>query len=198
LICFKNGSLARERIRDEFGLDWSGFNKAIAAAPVGNRGGMLLPWFEPEIVPRVNAPGIRGFDLDASDAAANCRGVVEAQMMAMRLHSQWMKVTPRCVYATGGASTNPTILQIMADVMDCPVLQIQVPKSAALGAALRAAHGWLAAQAKVTWEEVVRGFTDPLGHTEVRPRSKAARVYDKLIEVYAWAEKCSLNPAPKT
>jgi xylulokinase len=189
LICFKNGSLAREKIRDEFALNWPGFNQALAAAPVGNRGGILLPWYEPEIVPRVKTPGVHRFDLAPSDAAANCRAVVEAQMMAMRLHSKWMKVAPKSIYATGGASQNPAILQIMANVMNCPVLQIQVSKSAALGAALRAAHGWLTEQRRVTWEEVTAGFTEPLTHTKVRPQAKATRIYDKLVETYSRREQ---------
>ena len=67
-------------------------------------GGILLPWFEAEIVPRVNRPGIHRFDLDEKDAAANCRAIFEAQMMSMRLHSQWMKVAPEKIFATGGAS----------------------------------------------------------------------------------------------
>lgn len=192
LICFKNGSLARERVRDQFNLDWAGFNRAISAAPVGNRDGILVPWFEAEIVPRVKNPGIHRFDLDPSDASGNCRAVVEAQMMAMRLHSQWMNVQPKCVYATGGGSKNEVILQIMADVMNCPVLQIQVSKSAALGAALRAAHGWLTAQNGVTWEEVTSGFTEPLPRTEVKPRAKAVRIYDRLMETYARREKESI------
>lgn len=193
LICFKNGSLARERVRDQFKLDWDGFNDAVSAAPVGNRGGVLIPWFEAEIVPRVKSPGIHRFDLDPSDAATNCRAVVEAQMMAMRLHSQWMNVEPQCVYATGGGSKNNVILQIMADVMNCPVLQIQVSKSAALGAALRAAHGWLTAQNGITWQEVTAGFTAPLAETKVKPRAKAARIYDRLSDTYGRREKESLS-----
>ena len=190
LICFKNGSLARERIRDMYKLDWNGFNKALASTPPGNHGGILLPWFEPEIVPRVNKPGIHRFDLDERDAAANCRAVVEAQMMSMRLHSQWMKVSPKRIYATGGASTNTAILQVMADVMNCPVLRIEISKSAALGAALRAAHGWLVhAGKKPKWEEIVAGFTDPVPDSEIKPNPKAARVYDKLIEKYAECER---------
>ena len=95
LICFKNGSLAREKIRDAYGIkDWKKFGAALTATPPGNNGGILLPWFEAEIVPRVNQPGIHRFDLDEKDAAANCRAIVEAQMMSMRLHSQWMKVAP--------------------------------------------------------------------------------------------------------
>ena len=195
LICFKNGSLAREKIRDAGGIkDWKKFGEALKATPPGNNGGILLPWFEAEIVPRVNQPGIHRFDLDEKDAAANCRAIVEAQMMSMRLHSQWMKVAPDRIFATGGASNDMPLLQIMADVMNCRVERIEVSKSAALGAALRAAHGWLAnAGEKPKWEKVVAGFTDPVPNSEIRPNPKAAKVYDKLVEKYAVCEREALK-----
>ena len=190
LICFRNGSPARERVRDMYHLDWRGFNQALVSAPPGNCGAIILPWFEAEIVPRVNRPGIHRFDLDPNDVAANCRAVVEAQMMSMRIHSQWMKVAPKQIYATGGASTNTAILQIMADVFDSPVLRIEVAKSAALGAALRAAHGLLAHSGKkLRWRNVVAGFTNPLPDSEVRPNATSARVYGQLVEKYATRER---------
>jgi xylulokinase len=212
LICFKNGSPARERIRDQYAWTcpeslrgWNSFNRALASAPPGNNGGILLPWFEAEIVPRVNKPGIHRFDLDPNDAAANCRAVVEAQMMSMRLHSQWMKAKPKRIYATGGASANTAILRVMADVMNCPVLRIEISKSAALGAALRAAHGYLVAQASALakrgktigrdahatdlWQEIVAGFTDPIPNSEIKPNRKSAEIYDKLIGKYAFYER---------
>jgi xylulokinase len=195
LICFKNGSLAREKIRDAYGVkDWKKFGEALRATPPGNHGGILLPWFEAEIVPRVNQPGIHRFDLDEKDAAANCRAIVEAQMMSMRLHSQWMKVAPDCIYATGGASQDSPILQIMADVMNCRVERIEVSKSAALGAALRAAHGWLVqAGEKPKWEKVVADFTAPIPHSEIHPNPEAAKIYDQLIEKYARCEREALQ-----
>ena len=195
LICFKNGSLAREKIRDAYGIkDWKKFGEALTGTPPGNNGGILLPWFEAEIVPRVNQPGIHRFDLDEKDAAANCRAIVEAQMMSMRLHSQWMKVAPDRIFATGGASNDTPLLQIMADVMNCRVERIEVSKSAALGAALRAAHGWLAkAGEKSKWEKVVAGFTDPVPNSEIHPNPKAAKVYDQLIKKYARCEREALK-----
>jgi len=190
LICFKNGSLAREKIRELYKIpDWKKFGGIIAQTPPGNNGGIMLPWFEAEIVPRVNQPGIRRFDLDEKDVAGNCRAIFEAQMLSMRLHSQWMNVLPEKILATGGASNDAALLQIMADVMNCRVLRIEVSKSAALGAALIAAHGWLAATGKEPkWDKLVAGFSQPIPNSEIRPDKKAARIYDKLLEKYASCE----------
>jgi xylulokinase len=194
LICFKNGSLARERIRDMYSLDWDGFNEALRRTKPGNKGAVMLPWFEPEIVPRVTRPGLRRFNLDDRDAAANCRAIVEAQMMAMRLHSGWMKVKPRRIFATGGASVNEPILQIMADVMNCPVYRLEVSKSAALGAALRAAHAFLKHSGQpAKWPDVMARFTDPVPGSEVKPNKKAVAVYQKFIKVYARCEQAALK-----
>jgi xylulokinase len=195
LICFKNGSLAREKIRGLYGIkNWDEFGKLVASTKPGNDGGILLPWFEAEIVPRVNQAGIHRVDLDAKNSAANCRAIFEAQMLSMRLHSQWMNVAPEKIFATGGASNDLALLQIMADVMDCRVLRIEVSKSAALGAALQAAHGWLTAAGKnPKWEKLVAGFTAPVVNSEIRPDKKAARIYNKLVEKYADCENAALK-----
>ena len=195
LICFKNGSLAREKIRELYKIpDWKKFGELVAQTPPGNNGGILLPWFEAEIVPRVNRPGIHRFDLDEQNAAANCRAIFEAQMMSMRLHSEWMQVSPEQIYATGGASNDLALLQVMADVMNCRVLRIEISKSAALGAALIAAHGWLAATGqKPKWERLVSGFTAPVPGSEIHPDKKAAKIYDKLLGKYAACESEALE-----
>jgi xylulokinase len=166
----------------------------VAQTPPGNHDGILLPWFEAEIVPRVNQPGIHRFDLDAKNIAANCRAIFEAQMLSMRLHSQWMGVSPEKIFATGGASNDVALLQVMADVLNCRVLRIEVAKSAALGAALQAAHGWLvAADKNPKWEKLVAGFTAPVPGSEIRPNPKATRIYDTLIEKYADCEHEALS-----
>ena len=192
LLCFKNGSLAREAIRKSYGLDWDGFSHALQSTPPGNDGKILLPYFEPEIVPNVLEPGIHRFDLDGNDAAGNCRAVVEAQMMSMRIHSEWMGVQPSAIYVTGGASVNPEILQIMADVQNCPVHQFEVTNSAALGAALRAAHAHLNASGQnTTWKDITVGIAEPISGSVVKPSNTA--VYDKLVKKYAECEQIALG-----
>lgn len=184
LICLRNGSLARERVRDAYGLDWQGFNAALRATLPGNGGRLLLPWFEPEIVPRVAAPGVARRGLAEDDAAGHCRGVAEAQAMALRLHTQWIGPRPSAIRATGGASANPEICRILAEVFGCPVDRFESANSAALGAALRAAHADLAARGEpMQWADLVAPLTAPASRT--LPDSAAVAVYERLLPVYA-------------
>jgi xylulokinase len=193
MTVFKNGSLARERIRDAYGMDWPGFSRALRSTPPGNRGGMVLPWFEREITPAVPAPGLRRAGVDPADAAANVRAVVEGQMMAMALHSRWMGGPPDTIHATGGASANREILQVMADVFDAAVLQLPSRNSAALGAALRAYHADLVADGKpAQWPDVVRGFTDPLPE-RISPMPAHLEVYRRQKPLYEQLERTALR-----
>jgi xylulokinase len=186
LICFKNGSLARERIRDEHGLDWDGFSRALRETPAGNSGALMLPWFEPEITPRVTDPGVHRRDLDPRDAARNVRAVVEAQMMAMANHSTPVtggRVTR--VLATGGASANRDVLQVMADVFGATVYQATADNAACLGAALRAFHAHQRSMGReVSWEEIGRGLTEPLEESRVDPIPAHAAIYADARRTY--------------
>ncbi len=185
LIVFKNGSLAREKIRDLYGMSWSDFSQALRKTPPGNEGKMMLPYFAPEIVPRVLEPGVRRCGLEENDASGNCRAVVEAQMMSMRIHSQWMGRRPARIYATGGASENEEILQIMADVHGCPVFRFEISNSAALGAALRAFHGHLKHKGEAPrWPDIVSGFANPVEDSRLEPDPGAGAIYEKLIDKY--------------
>jgi xylulokinase len=57
LICFANGSLAREKVAARVGLDWPGFERAILEQTrPGNGGALLLPYFVPEMTPKILSP----------------------------------------------------------------------------------------------------------------------------------------------
>ena len=171
-------------------MDWRGFSAALARTPAGNGGRTLLPWFDPEITPLVLEPGVRRHDLDSADADANVRGVVEAQMMALALHSRWMGVRITTIYATGGASANRDILQVMADVFDADVLQLETGNSAALGAALRAFHAdRLADGESLSWDDVVAGFVTPKLDSRIKPNRANVATYQQLVDVYARRER---------
>ncbi len=186
LICFLNGSLAREAVRDQFKLDWRGFTALLSQTPPGNDGALMLPYFSAEIVPHVPRPGVvRDPSLDPDNAGANVRAVIEAQALSSRLHSEWMKVPVTSLSVTGGASANSQILKIFADVHGCPVHRFQTTNSAALGAALRAGHAHMEASGNsMSWTDVVAPFTQAQVESTIAPDQGARAVYDRALERY--------------
>ena len=197
LTVFKNGSLARERIRDTFGLSWPGFSQLLESTPPGNNGRIFLPWYEPEITPAVKAPGVRRYRLAEDDAPGHVRGVIEGQMMAIARHSRWMGVEVDTIYATGGAAANVQILQVMADVFGADVYQLEVGNSAALGAALRAHHADRAASGQpLSWDEVIDRLVEPVAASRLSPQPGAAAIYPRLMDAHAACEAHALGLGP--
>ena len=179
LTCFKNGSLARERVKNEAGVDWNFFGRtAFEKTSPGNAGRWALPWFEPEITPLVAQPGLRAnFDFDGASPEVRIRAIVEAQAMSLRKHSLWMGefATMR---VTGGASQSQGILQTLADVFNATVEIISTADSAALGAALIAAH----VAGGCSYESLSAAFCPAI--RTILPREDAVEVYRKSFPAF--------------
>jgi xylulokinase len=190
LVCFRNGSLAREFIRAEHGLDWPAFSRLLESTAAGNGGAFMLPWVEAEITPRVQHHGLRRFGFVPGNPALDVRAIVEGQMMAMANHSAGIAGRHLTrVVATGGGSINRAMLQVMADVFGADVHPLDTGNSACLGAALRAFHAdRLDGETPVSWHEVVRGFTDPEKDDRVSPIAAHVPIYAELRKRYADAE----------
>lgn len=150
----------------------------------------MLPWFEPEIVPRVLVPAVHRIRLDANDAAANCRAVVEGQALSMRRHSAWMGMRPDRLYATGGAAANRDILQVIADIHRCPVYRHGAANSAALGAAIRAVE---AVANQADWDELIERFAPAPSEPAAVPRPNTAACYAEAEDAYGRAEESALR-----
>jgi xylulokinase len=193
LICFRNGSLAREALRDRLGLDWSAFDRAALAETRDSAGAnLMLPFFGPEITPRhdFTGPVVRGsaaFE-GGTEAPLQVRALLEGQFLNMRLHSQWMDVKAERIRLTGGASKNDGIAQLVADVFQAPVERLEVSNSAALGAALIAAT---AAGRDLT--ELQQGFCQATPGAALQPDPALASVYEGAMERFAGLlrETCS-------
>ncbi len=186
LICFMNGSLAREAVRNAHHLDWSGFTQALATSSPGNGGALMLPYFNDEIVPHAQAGVIRS-KLNANDAMSNVRAVVEAQALSSRLHTQWLDAAGP-LHVTGGGSANAEILKIFADVQGRQVYCCDTTNAAALGAALKACHG---DHPDAPWSDIVAPFTT--ARLVIDPDPDTRGVYDDLLDRYQKLESKSLG-----
>ncbi len=135
LVCFANGSLARELIRVRCGVPYQVFDRVEAPC----RGELLLPYFEPESTPPAAAGSIRAnFDWEHAAPGALIRALLESQALTMKLHSAWQGDF-REIRLTGGAARSEGMKRILCDVFGAPVSTAKVLNSAALGAAFRAA-----------------------------------------------------------
>ncbi|XP_010222973.1 PREDICTED: xylulose kinase-like [Tinamus guttatus] len=96
------------------------------------------------------------------------------------------------ILATGGASHNKKILQVLADVFNAPVYTIDTANSACLGSAYRAIHG-LVAETGVSLADVVKLAPEP--RLAVTPTTGAEELYHPLLKRYAELEqKVIYNP----
>jgi xylulokinase len=180
LICFANGSLAREKVAERVGLGWPEFERAILEqTKPGNGGALLLPYFVPEMTPKIKNPELRLFGDDAfkrlEDPARAARAIVEAQALAMQRYSDFIGDKPTRIRATGGAAKNRGILQVIADVFQAEVTTFKIGNSSALGGALRAAQ----AVGKQPWQALFERFAPSDPSTRIRP-SVPASAYTEL------------------
>ncbi len=141
LSCFKNGSLARDRVRRDCGADWTFFDEtAFALTPPGNGGKRAFPYFETELTPKHDATGIEAnFDWDAAALEVKIRAVVEGQIANMRERTRWIGDFAT-IYVTGGASRSKGILATIREIFGAEVRTLDVPDSAAVGGAILAAR----------------------------------------------------------
>jgi xylulokinase len=186
LICYSNGSLAREAVANKVGLGWPEFERAILEqTKPGNEGNLMLPFFVPEITPRLPNAAVRLFGTPEFEAwrapAAAARAVVEAQALSMLRHPDWIGERPRSILVTGGASKNRGILQVIADVFQAELRTLSVANASALGGAVRAAN----AVGKLGFAELGAQFSAPDAARVVRPTPGSERAYDELRGAYA-------------
>ena len=187
LQCFVNGSLAREEVKDKFGYDWGQFTAALINTPAGNDGKIMVPFFRPEISPRIDlkAPILNGSDAfkNWQDTDAAIRACVEGQFINMKLRTDWMQLEPEVIYLTGGASKNDAIAQVAADVFQAKVQRLAVSGSVALGASLRAASNSLG----LDLDEMEGQFCKPEAGSTIEPKApsdaynSASKVFEGLL-----------------
>lgn len=200
MLCYKNGSLTRERVRNESAnKSWDAFDTVLnTTTKPGNDGHIGFYIDSPEITPALKA-GVRRFSPSGSsykrvssfsNPAHDVRAVVEGQFMSMRVHGESVGLTsPKRVIATGGASGNASIVQVLADVFGAPVYVASQTDTASLGAAYRALHGYTCdTQGKFVPFEAVTG--EAIGSSlrlAASPRSDAHAAYTALLPAY---KKC--------
>ncbi|GKS07962.1 xylulokinase [Pseudomonas syringae pv. theae] len=144
LICTMNLTNATTAIRELFALNIKDFNEAIAQAPIGAEGVLILPFFNGERVPAMPdaTASIVGLDSTNLTQANLCRAVVEGTTFGLRYGLDLLRdsgIKSEKIRLIGGGSKSAVWRQIVADIMNTPVICTVQPEAAALGAAIQAA-----------------------------------------------------------
>ncbi len=144
LICTMNLTNATSAIRELFALDIGAFNAAVASSPIGAQGVLMLPFLNGERVPALpHATGsILGLDSTNLTQANLCRAVVEGTTFGLRYGLDLLRdsgIKSDNIRLIGGGAKSAIWRQIVADIMDTPVICTTGTEAAALGAAIQAA-----------------------------------------------------------
>ncbi|KAK8552085.1 hypothetical protein V6N13_120512 [Hibiscus sabdariffa] len=161
MLVYKNGSLTREDVRNSYAeKSWDVFNKYLEQTPPLNGGKIGFYYKDHEILPPLPAgfhryilqnfngeslDGLNVQEVPEFDPPSEVRALIEGQFLSMRAHAErfGMPSPPKRIIATGGASANESILSSVASIFGSDIYTVQRSDSASLGAALRAAHGWV-------------------------------------------------------
>ncbi|KAK9370511.1 hypothetical protein V1509DRAFT_637490 [Lipomyces kononenkoae] len=185
MLCYCNGSLAREKVRDEINAIkplseasdvWTSFNEAaLSVPPLGStvdgieRLGLYFPL--PEIVPDCKAgtwrfisdsSGLHEATEQSDTPIVDARAILESQNLSMRLRAGPLLSStgqPRRVYVVGGGSRNPAICQVTGEVLGPTegVYRLELSNACALGSAYKAL--W-SVQRKVISDGMYESFED--------------------------------------
>ncbi|WJX35867.1 Xylulose kinase 2 [Trifolium repens] len=201
MLCYKNGSLTREDVRNRYAeKSWDVFNKFLQQTQPLNGGKLGFYYKEHEILPPLPVgyhryvienfsgalDGMKEQEVNEFDPPSEVRGVIEGQFLSMRAHAErfGMPSPPKRIIATGGASANNCILSSIASIFGCDVYTVQRQDSASLGAAVRAAHGWLCNK-KGGYLPISNMYMDKLEKTSLNCKLSASAGDQELVSKYA-------------
>ncbi|KAL8490302.1 hypothetical protein ACS0TY_025993 [Phlomoides rotata] len=202
MLCYKNGSLTREDIRNKCAdKSWDVFNTFLQQSEPLNGGKLGFYYKDHEIIPPLpvgfhryvlenfnglTLEGVKECEVAEFDAPSEVRALVEGQFLSMRAHAErfGMPSPPKRIIATGGASANNSILSSIASIFGCNVYKVQSSDSASMGAALRAAHGWLCDK-NGNFVPISSMYMDKLEMTSLNCKLAAPAGDQQLVSKYA-------------
>jgi xylulokinase len=190
LICTMNLTNASSAIRELLGLDIAAFNEAVSQAPIGAEGVLMLPFLNGERVPALpHATGsILGLDSTNLTRANLSRAVVEGTTFGLRYGLDLLRangIRSENIRLIGGGAKSAVWRQIVADIMNTPVICTEHSEAAALGAAIQAA--WCFSQAtdsEQTLEQLCMRCVSLDSASETLPQAQNVAAYQRVYEHY--------------
>ena len=190
LLCTMNVTTVTEQVRALFRQDHAALNAAVAAAPAGAGGLVLLPYLAGERTP--NVPEGSGVLLGLTATTFNSGHLARAAMEGVTMGMNYglrrlavLGVKAKEIRVTGGGAKSAVWRQLMADIFGVPVVAMVEDEGAALGGALQAA--WCVALREGNKKAKLTDFTDQVvalnEATRCTPNKENVARYRKLQAV---------------
>ncbi|MEX6313433.1 xylulokinase [Providencia manganoxydans] len=143
LICTMNVTSATTTIQNFLNLDLNGFNHALEQTAPGANGLKILPFFNGERVPQLPQAKASIHNIDSNNLNAHnlSLAVVESATYGLRFGIDLFRkqgIQANEIRLTGGGAKSAKWRQIVANIMNSPVICVTNSEAAALGAAIQA------------------------------------------------------------
>jgi len=204
MLCYKNGALAREEIRDRYcASSWDTYNQHLESTPPGNDGYSGFYFSLHEIIP----PNVQGEfffkdgrPTDTIPDSHHARAILESQFLSIK--RRIISILPdnapplKRLIVTGGGSANKVIRQLAADLFGLDVYVAETKEAAGIGGALLAQFAWWRANYKSdgTFEQLKAKEGEKL-RLVAEPTLERTRTYEQLVRSYAECEDAVVKSA---
>lgn len=197
LICTMNATNVTNIIQQLFELDVSQFNRQLATTPAGADGLLFLPFINGERTPALpNASasllGINPYNLSSAHLA---RAAVEGTSLSLRYGLARLKesgIECRTIKLIGGGAKSRQWREVIANMMDTPVVCPQTNQAAALGAAIQAAwchqlNNQPVVDKQLLLNKLCSEFVSLDQESSTEPEAQNVAIYDQLYARYQQA-----------
>ena len=196
MAAMQNAGLALERVRDWLGLDWQDAYRLAFSVPAGSAGLRFYPYLTGERSPH-NNPHLRGAWFGLSllhDNAHLMRSTFEGVAYAIRDGLEALEANGQARNASplriaGGGTLEPAWRQLLADVLDRPLIAVDASDASARGAALLAGLG-LGSILQADLEEFA-----PHGELVATPNEAARKIYAEGYEAFTTSFPVIVQPS---
>jgi xylulokinase len=186
LLCVSNMANGYNDFLKMHSLSHTQFDELIAFTVPGNKGNLLIPWFEGERTPDLPqaAPLYFGFKQGDFDQKNMARALLEGHVHNLYDGFRKLPAKPAIIHLTGGLAQSPSWCQAIANIFDCETVPVE-GEGAAMGAALHAAWIWKMDQGydtKINY--VVNNFMQFDESLRRKPQPEYQDIYQKQKELY--------------
>ncbi|RQW63639.1 xylulokinase [Vibrio viridaestus] len=190
LICTMNVTASTTLMRTLFDIELDTFTQMLQQTRPGANGITLLPFFSGERIPPLpNATAsLHGLTTDNLSQANIIRATTEAATFTIRYGLDLFReqgIEPEQIRLIGGGAKNAEWRQMVADIMNTPVICPLEHEAAALGGAIQAMWAYNHANdTPVSLDELCDIWVGLDPKSEVRPISNNVLLYEQSYQAY--------------